>query len=50
MVMQDDDTFVHALTKVVIIPGIARIFTIFLITGLRGWGRAGFSKASDFIA
>ncbi len=40
MVMQDDEILVHAFTKVVIIPGIARIFTIFLIIRLRGWGRA----------
>ena len=50
MVMQDDEILVHALTKVVIIPGIARIFIIFLIIGLEGRGDATLRKLIDFIA
>ena len=38
MVMQDDEIVVHALTKVVIIPGNPRIFIIFLIIRLRKEG------------
>ena len=50
MVMQDDEILVHALTKVAIIPGIARIFVIFLIIGLRGQGKVGSGKRLSFIA
>ena len=50
MVMQDDEILVHALTKVVIIPGIARIFIIFLIIGLAGRGNAALRMGIVFIA
>ena len=39
MVMQDDEIVVHALTKVVIIPGNPRIFIIFLIIRLGKEGK-----------
>ena len=41
MVMQDDEIVVHALTKVVNIPGNPRIFTIFLIIRFLREGRDG---------
>ena len=41
MVMQDDKIVVHALTKVVIIPGNPRIFIIFLIIRFPEEGKGG---------